>query len=167
MIMSDFEYATNDPDDGLEEVNISGKGQSFDDPVTIPCFPVTFRPKENIPFVATFCRLEKGQDIGYGEPAIAVFKNFEQGVGVDKEGKPYFPDPEQDYSFWLIHSTALNGLKDLKPKSGEKVAGVYLGKKTRKNPTPQQIKAGNLSYHAYRFWCPDLRPGVLDWDTIS
>lgn len=161
------EFATHDPDDGLEEVNIGGSGKAFNDPALIPDLPMTFRPKENVPFVATLARLERGPDSGYGSPVIAVFRNFTQGVGVDADGKPMFTDDDQYYSLWLIHGVALNEMKKLRPETGERVAGVYLGKKERKDATPAQIKAGNTHYHAYQFWCPDRKVTAVDWDSLG
>lgn len=123
-------------------------------------YPTTLRPTQGVEYVATFARLDRGPENEYGTPFIAIFTDL---AGDDA------PESETgEWGLWLIHTTALSGLKELRPAAGERVAFRYDGKrdsKTRKDRNGEPV-----SYHAYTFGCPD-RPveqkAAATWDSID
>lgn len=138
--------------------------ETLTDRVYIGNYPATFRPAPGVEFAGTFCRLDRGLPNEYGAPIIAV---FDMVAGTDVNGKDV---AGTQVGLFLIHTVARTQLAELRPEAGELVAGVYLGKVDKKNPTPAMIKANNTTYHSYRFICPD-RPAETDtettWDAVA
>lgn len=126
-------------------------------------YPTTLRPAVDEEFVGTFKRIDRGPDGEYGRPYIAV---FDLDKGVQHDGTVL--EPGTEVGLWLIHSVALNGLKELRPEPGERVAGVYLGTRVTK-ATAGLPEKQQRTYHVYRFACPDRAEAqpVTSWDAIT
>jgi hypothetical protein len=161
--MTDTDTATQTVIDGLGAEHIDTHvNDHANDKTYIGNYPTTFRPAVNVEFAGTFVRLDRGQANDFGVPFIAV---FDMAAGMDHEGNDV---AGTRVGLFLIHNVARKQLFDLKPQIDELVAGIYLGKVDKKNPTPAMIKANNTTYHNYRFTCP-ARPVAAPptWDDLG
>lgn len=130
-----------------------------------------FRPVPGVEFAGRFVRLERGPEYEFAgrktRPIIAVFQMDKGQYLAKKTDTPTDVTPGEEYALWLIHTVALDKLKELRPEVGELVAGVYDGEKVKRGMEADHVagKRGT-TYHAWRFVCPDRPTAVLSWDSI-
>ena len=136
-----------------------------DEEVLFDTFPPGIRFLEGKPVQGKFLRLTYGPDSEYGKALIAIIEGI-SGEYADRNGEILEVESGKEYAVWLIAEVLSNGLKELKPSKGERVAFRYDGRKasqTRvdKNGVPQE-------YNVYQVSCPD-RPredAEVSWDEV-